>query len=807
LNLTYKLFVLLIVCAAACNTTSETRENSPSSAWQKLGPGGGGATFIPTFSYQSPSNFLIKCDMTGSYITNNGGTSYHQVNFANGASAFAFDPNNKNTIYIGASFLNRSTDGGKTWEQIFPKKEDIVKETYFSDHASYSATVSDTSLYNTENDITAIRIDPSDSKKIFVAIGSTLLYSSDNGSSWKKFAIGENINSLYTGRNNELYIFTVNGIHSFNKSSNKITSIELPAEMKPVFSYSAGMLKNSSKFMMYALHHNTKQPIEGEFGYSEIWSSDNGGRTWNRIMDTIITNAASNINPSYSMIACAEADAAQVYVVCNRYEQKSGGKAKYWYGALKSSDAGKSWHWTWKGGGGSGQYGVKDGIGVQNLTDAWAEKAFGGEYIRLMDVGVYPNDGNTAIVTDWYRTMKTTDGGKTWNQVYSQPQPDSSYSSNGMDVTTTYGVHFDPFNKNHVAVSYTDIGYHHSFNGGKSWLRSTTGVPAEWINTCYWVVFDPDVKDKLWSVWSGMHDIPRGKMTRDPKWKNNAKGGVCVSEDGGRTWKPTVEGMGTNSPATAIVLDKKSPKNQRTLYAAVYSKGVFKSTDDGKTWQLKNNGIGSNTAAFELTLADNGNLFLTVSAIPQHKNGQKGREFYSGAVYRSTDGAETWQKLNVTDGLLFPNGIGIDTKDPNRIYLGCWADISISDLIGSDMARATGGNDTLHMKGGIFLSEDGGNTWKQIFDENQYVYDVTPDPYHEGRVYCNTFNRASYRSDDFGKTWNRLKDYDFHWGHRVVIDENDHDKVFITTFGSSVWHGVPEADPAPLHPDQAKNLQ
>jgi hypothetical protein len=64
---------------------------------------------------------------------------------------------------------------------------------------------------------------------------------------------------------------------------------------------------------------------------------------------------------------------------------------------------------------------VKDGIGVQNLTDAWAEKAFGGEYIRLMDVGVYPNDGNTAIVTDWYRTMKTTDGGKTWNAIYSEP--------------------------------------------------------------------------------------------------------------------------------------------------------------------------------------------------------------------------------------------------------------------------------------------------------------------------------------------------------------------------------------------------
>jgi photosystem II stability/assembly factor-like uncharacterized protein len=390
--------------------------------------------------------------------------------------------------------------------------------------------------------------------------------------------------------------------------------------------------------------------------------------------------------------------------------------------------------------------------------------------------------------------MKTSDGGKTWQQVYSQPQADSSYTSNGMDVTTAYGVHFDPFDKNHIAISYTDIGYHHSYNGGKSWMRSTTGIPSEWVNTCYWMAFDPEVKNKIWSVWSGVHDIPRGKMTRDPLWSQRAKGGVAVSEDGGKTWKPTVEGMGMNSPATSIVLDKRSPKGKRTLYATVYNKGVFKSTDDGKNWTLKNKGIEQNTAAFEITLAENGNLFLTVSAIPQHKNGQKGRDFYSGAVYRSTDGAETWKKLNVTDGLLFPNGIGIDPKDPDRLYLGCWADISLGDLVGGDIARTNGGNDTLHMKGGVFRSEDGGDTWTSTFDPKQYVYDVTPDPYHDGQVYLNTFNRAAYRSGDRGKTWKRLKDYDFHWGQRVVIDENDHDKIYITTFGSSVWHGKPETE-------------
>ena len=57
-------------------------------------------------------------------------------------------------------------------------------------------------------------------------------------------------------------------------------------------------------------------------------------------------------------------------------------------------------------------------------------------------------------------------------------------------------------------------------------------------------------------------------------------------------------------------------------------------------------------------------LFLTVSATPAHKNGKKGREFYSGAVYRSADGAESWTRLKVTDGQLFPNGIDYDRKNP-----------------------------------------------------------------------------------------------------------------------------------------------
>ncbi len=733
--------------------------------------------------------------MSGSYLSHDGGESYQQINFPNGSSGYAFDPQDSNTIFIGSALLNRSKDGGKTWQTIFPAKEEITGDKWFGDHASYSIQTVKESLYDTTSEsVRNIRVDPKSSANIYFSMGSFLFYSNDDGKTWQRKNCDQRIDHIYinNSNNNEVYVFTPQSVFVFNKSTLTITKKEIPNAMSPSFSFTAGSVANNGSVLFYALHYDQKEIIENEFGHSEVWMSDDLGNTWKQISNSIITNTNVGIKPSYSMIACAEFDAKQVYLVCNRYEEKKDTSMIYWYGALKTSDAGTNWNWVWKGGGGSGQYAVKDGKGVSNLQDAWVEKAFGGEYIRLMDVGVYPKDGNIAIVTDWYRTMKTTDGGKTWRQIYSHPQADGTFTSGGMNVTTTYGVHFDPFDSNHIAISYTDIGFHHSFNGGKSWSRSAEGVPAEWENTCYWVVFDPEVKGKLWSAWSGMHDLPRGKMTRNPQWKEKARGGICMSEDGGKTWKPVNDGMGFNSPTTCIVLDQKSKPGHRTLYASVYNKGIFKSTDDGKTWALKNNGIDRNTCAFELTLTPTGKLFLTVSPTPIHKDGKKGRAFYGGAVYRSVDGAETWTKLNVNNGLLFPNGMEYDRTNPNRIYLACWSDIQLSDLVGGDVAKATGGNETLNMPGGIFVSDDAGDTWHSIFDQKQYVYDVTADPYHSGRLYCNTFNNAAYRSDDNGKTWKKIKGFDFHWGHRVIIDQNDHEKIYLTTYGSSVWHGAAE---------------
>ncbi|HZB13940.1 MAG TPA: hypothetical protein VE467_12970, partial [Chryseolinea sp.] len=439
--------LLPIIFFFSCRSEEAKPETGNGSDWSKLGPGGGGATFFPTFSYHTEKEFLVLCDMTGSYLTKDGGESYHQINFPNGANSFAFDPHDNTTIYIGSSSLNRSTDGGKTWEQIFPVKEEIVSEKYEGDHANYSFKTVSTSLYNSESgDINRIKVDPVKEDMLYFSMEKAFYYSNDRGKNFNRKDLQQAVDFIYTNPGSlkdHVLLFTANSIYTFNKRSNAVIEKALPPAMVPAFSFSGGTVKDSEQVILYALHHDQSKAIEEEFGYTTLWTSLDNGATWKKIDDKTINNDRYKITPSYSMVSCPEFDAQHAYVVCNRYEEKTGNKSIHWYGALKTDDSG-NWNWVWKGGGGSGQYGVKDGIGVSNLEDAWSEEAFGGEYIRLMDVGVSPFNGNVAIVTDWYRTMKTTDGGKTWREVYSERQADGSFISRGMDVTTAYGVHFDP---------------------------------------------------------------------------------------------------------------------------------------------------------------------------------------------------------------------------------------------------------------------------------------------------------------------------------------------------------------------------
>jgi photosystem II stability/assembly factor-like uncharacterized protein len=300
-------------------------------------------------------------------------------------------------------------------------------------------------------------------------------------------------------------------------------------------------------------------------------------------------------------------------------------------------------------------------------------------------------------------------------------------------------------------------------------------VPRKWQNSTYWIAFDPDVKGKIWAAMTDVHDLPRPKMFRKQGVKNY-RGGIMLTENGGKTWKETNEGIGEGA-MTHILMDPRSDKKARTLYACAFGKGVYKSIDGGLTWKLKNKGIeGIEPFAWRITMREKDNaLFLIVNR--RSENGSIGNP-EDGALYRSDDNAETWKKITLPEGTNGP--MSIVTID-DRIVLSSWG-------------RTTTGKFTPDIGGGIFISDDDGKSWKNVLHHDQHIHDISYDP-RNGVYYACGFNGSAYRSEDKGDTWKRIKGYNFKWGKRVDLDPNDPEKIYIITFGGGLWHGPAKGEP------------
>jgi photosystem II stability/assembly factor-like uncharacterized protein len=744
-------FLAQLILAALALTSSDG--NRPGD-FTIVGPGGGGAMFHPTISPHDAETVLVSCDMTGAYISHNGGKSWRMFNLRGVVEFFVFDPNDKNVIYAQATGLWRSSDNGETWKLVYPKASAIKAIKMDSDHSDEDI-IADPDPLST---IFAMAIDPEGSETIYVTAGNRakgnfgVFISRDAGGSWSKLAdLPDLANKIWVDPHSPKKDRTliIAGPHLLAKETSTRTSKLPPPSGKNLTDISVGF-SSRGKPIFYAIEDET------------AFVSEDDATTWRKV--TLGEGAIKT-----RAIATSVKNPETAYVSYRNLEEAG---VKY-MGVAKTTDAGKTWKPVWK------EVSDEAGKAGANIQDAWITERFGSDWgENPLALTVADQDRNLAYGTDLGRTMRTTDGGATWVAVYSKTVDHSGWTSAGLDVTTTYGYHFDPFDQKRQFISTTDIGLFRSEDGGKSWISSTKGVPKDWLNTTYWIVFDPQVKGRVWSVNSWTHDLPRPKM-----WRRTGiskyRGGVCISVDGGRTWTKSNDGM-EQTAATYILLDPTSPVDARILYVAGFGRGVYKSVDGGKTWALKNAGITQKDPfAWRIVRDSKGTLYVLVAR--RSEDGSIGSEG-DGALYRSTDGSEHWMPVAMPEGSNAPNGLAVDPDDTNRLYLATWA-------------RAAG----IHGDGGgIFLSEDAGKTWLQVLDRDRHVYDVTIDPRNSKILYAAGFESSAWRSSDRGEHWTRIPGFNFKWGHRVIPDPQDSRKVYITTFGGGVWHGAITDDNRPV---------
>jgi Uncharacterized protein related to plant photosystem II stability/assembly factor len=743
-----------------------------------VGPGGGGAMFHVTINPRDPNKVLLSCDMTGAYISHDGGHHWRIFNLRGTVRFFAFDPVTPHTLYAATNVLWRSTNDGATWRLLWPRPSTVKAIDMDSDHADETVIANP----NPIGQVVALAIDPADSRLLYAAAtkgtSTALVLSPDGGLTWHRLGplpeaplhIWIDPNSPRTSRH--LYIADSHAIHVRQKggwqhrrsppgASFIDVSIGLSSQAAPTF-YAVSRLGQSN---------------------SGLVVSKNGGQTW-------IASALPGTAAQIRAVATSVHHPEVAYASYSHLQLKG----QTLQGVARTTDGGRHWALVWRSNSSTEAANVHDAWIADEMTPEWAEEP--------LSLTVDDTDPNLTYATDLGRTLATTDGGATWTARYSEPalsrlEQNASWTTTGLDVTTTYGYLFDPFDMRRRFILTTDIGLFRSEDSGHSWSRSVAGVPDRWRNTTYSLTFDPSIHGKMWAAMSDIHDLPRPKMWRRMPTSSYI-GGICMSTDGGRTWQPSSEGLPPTAP-THIILDPTSPPGHRTLWVATMGYGVFRSTDDGRSWTPINHGISeTNPLAWRLARASDGTLYALIAR--RSEDGSIGNSG-DGALYRSADRGDSWSRIVLPPGANAPNGIAIDPGDPQRLYLALWARATPppssphfppyeSKKLTPHHAAILNGKG-----GGIALSIDGGRTWRWTLDRDRHIYDVTIETRNPRTLYAAGFESSAWISRDGGEHWTRIPGYNFKWGHRVQSDPEDSGKVYITTFGGGIWHVPMNAAP------------
>ena len=200
--------------------------------------------------------------------------------------------------------------------------------------------------------------------------------------------------------------------------------------------------------------------------------------------------------------------------------------------------------------------------------------------------------------------------------------------------------------------------------------------------------------------------------------------GVCAltSPDGCDTWsRGPVTPLAHAASRLAV-----SAASSRRAYLAAYESGVYRTDDGGETWQ-------------RLDLYPCDYAHSVVVHPSDHDRILVGGE--PASIFRSEDGGATWEEClsfrqtPESEGWSFHSqtryshvrDMGLAPHDPDWIYAG----IEV---------------------GGLVRSKDGGASWQQLHGTDDDVHSIGFSPHSPSTVYAGTA-RGPFRSDDGGDSW------------------------------------------------------
>lgn len=229
-----------------------------------------------------------------------------------------------------------------------------------------------------------------------------------------------------------------------------------------------------------------------------------------------------------------------------------------------------------------------------------------------------------------------------------------------------------------------------------------------------------------------------------------ASGGVWKTTDGGLTWKPIFDDQPTSSIGAVAV----APSDPNVVYVGsgeanirgnvAPGNGIYVSTNAGKSWKH----VWKQKGQIAHIVVHPKNADIAYAAVLGSAFGPNPER----GVYRTRDGGKSWQQVLKKNENVGAIDLAMDPNNPRILFAALWE------------ARRTPWNLTSGGPGsGIFHSDDGGDSWKEVKSGDDSGLPARPygrigvaiAPSNSQRIYAliEAENGGLYRSDDGGEKW------------------------------------------------------
>ncbi len=306
-------------------------------------------------------------------------------------------------------------------------------------------------------------------------------------------------------------------------------------------------------------------------------------------------------------------------------------------------------------------------------------------------------------------------------------------------------------------------------------VRGQTGVPEELLRGFRWQNIGPDRGGRSIAV--------AGSDSRPQEYYFGATGGgLWKTTDGGTTWRPVTDGKISSASVGAVAVCDADPDvvylgtGETQLRGNVMQgDGVYKSTDGGRNWTHLGLAETQNISRIRIHPTDCATVWVGAFGVHSAPNPERG-------VFKTTDGGESWRKVLYRDERSGAVDVSLHPSDPNIVYAALW------EAWRKSWGMSSGGPGS-----GLFRSRDGGESWEEI-TRNQGLpqegvigkIGVAVSPVDPQRVYAIVEHEEGgvFRSDNGGDSWvptndeRKLRQRAFYYT-RIYADTRDKDRVYV----------------------------